>query len=263
MAQAQAPLVTCASHWHTLDFISDLHLSFEEPLNFLAWKNYMQDTSAQAVFILGDWFDVWVGDDIIRGSFEARCAQVVAQTVNRGVSVWVMTGNRDFLIGQTYLTACQAQALHDPSVLCTPDGQRCLLTHGDAGCLSDQAYQVFRSQVRSPDWQKHFLAQARWQRQAQGRAFRAQSHANYLAHTDVHMALDLDPEWVEEALACSQSTVLIHGHTHRPGDHSLPEYRTRRVLGDWHAPQSVPVLRWQRTLDTAKSAWSRISFPTF
>jgi UDP-2,3-diacylglucosamine hydrolase len=256
-------ILHCPCHWHTLDFISDLHLSSETPIGqqtTQAWARYMAHTPAQAVFILGDWFDVWIGDDVVQGGFEASCAQVLTQAASRGVSVWVMTGNRDFLMGSAYLSLCQANALEEPTVLCLPDGQRGVLTHGDRGCLADQAYQIFRSQVRSPTWQTRFLSQPRWQRQAQGRALRAQTRGrggNQYVAEDGEM-LDLDPEWINQLLVQTDSTFLIHGHTHRLADHVQAGHKMRYTLGDWHAPHRLPVLRWQRDLSSAQSVWLRV-----
>jgi UDP-2,3-diacylglucosamine hydrolase len=181
-----------------------------------------------------------------------------------------MTGNRDFLMGPAYLARCQAQLLEDPTVLCLPDGQRGVLTHGDSACLADQTYQGFRAQVRSSTWQSGFLAQPRWQRQAQGRALRAQSRMRYeMLHTAVdgaavdlnlnlNLNLDLDPGWINQILAQTESTFLIHGHTHHLADHLESGHKMRYTLGDWHAPERVPILRWQHDSVLAQSAWLRV-----
>ena len=129
-------------HWRTVDFISDLHLSESEPTTFDAWQRYMSSTNADAVFILGDLFEVWVGDDSIRThlspqstelNFEERCA-LVLQAAGKCLNLFFMHGNRDFLVGEQMMSTCNASLLTDPTVL-TFLQQRYLLTHGDMLCL--------------------------------------------------------------------------------------------------------------------------------
>src|SRR5205823_8020090 len=142
--------------WRTIDFLSDLHLSDSTPRTFDALATHLRCTEADAVFILGDLFDVWVGDDARHDGFEAQCAAMLAEaTAHRFIAF--MAGNRDFLVGPDMLAHCGVVALADPTVLLAFD-QRLLLSHGDALCLSDVAYQAFRAQVRNPVWQREFLA---------------------------------------------------------------------------------------------------------
>ena len=132
--------------WGCVDFISDLHLQASDTATFDAWSRYMHGTQADAVFILGDLFEVWVGDDTASdpSSFEARCTRIIAEASTRR-PVYIMRGNRDFLMGQQWTAACGAQLLADPCVLVFA-GERWLLTHGDALCLDDLAYQVIGAQ---------------------------------------------------------------------------------------------------------------------
>jgi UDP-2,3-diacylglucosamine hydrolase len=221
--------------WRMVDFISDLHLQPSQRGTFDVWRRYMAATPADAVFILGDLFEVWIGDDAVatRG-FAADCAAVMRETAARA-AVFFMPGNRDFLIGADFLQACQATPLSDPSVLCF-DGGRWLLTHGDALCLADTEYMGFRAQVRNSRWQQEFLAKPVAQRQAIARALRQQSEARKRSgaeYPDVDAAAALG--WLEAA----DAQALIHGHTHRPADHLLGPRGWRAVLSDWDA-QAVP-----------------------
>ena len=226
----------------SVDFISDLHLQASEPATFTAWQHYMQTTPADAVFILGDLFEVWIGDDALQpGSFEEKCAQLIAQTAAR-TPVFFMHGNRDFLVGHNLMKACNTTLLADPCVLGF-NNQRWLLSHGDALCLDDVDYMQFRQQVRSTEWQTAFLAKPLAERQAIARGLRQQSEARKQTgadHADVDTIAAL--RWLKQA----QSATLIHGHTHKPATHDLGHGTQRVVLSDWDAaatPQRAEVLR--------------------
>lgn len=245
------------AHWRCVDFISDLHLQASHPATFQAWQQYLAHTPADAVFILGDLFEVWVGDDAAAPptqagardaiGFELQCQRVLAAAAKR-VALYFMHGNRDFLLGPTFADACGMTLLADPSVLVF-DAQRWLLSHGDALCLDDTDYQQFRTLVRSAEWQQDFLAQPLAQRQATARALRAQSQARKAsgaAYADVDRSAAL--QWLEQF----EATTLIHGHTHLPADHTLHSAggstHQRRVLSDWDAsarPPRLQVLRLQ------------------
>jgi len=229
--ELQAP-----SHWRTLDFISDVHLHAAAPQTRQAWADYLQHTVADAVLVLGDLFEVWVGDDALQpGSFEAACAQVLRQASSR-LALYLMPGNRDFLMGPAAWQACGAQPLADPTVLVF-GGQRWLLSHGDALCLEDRAYQSFRAQVRSPAWAEAFLAKPLAERQALARAMRDASSIHQQSLT--HYA-DLDPAATLQCLQTHGCHHLLHGHTHRPGDHALDAQHQRSVLSDWEADATPP-----------------------
>lgn len=233
--------------WEVVDFISDLHLSEATSRGFDAWSEYMRNTPANAVMILGDLFEVWVGDDSRHAGFEARCAEVLmAATAARSVAF--MVGNRDFLVGAAMLETCGVSALEDPTVLSIGD-DRLLLSHGDALCLSDTAYQQFRGLVRSPIWQSEFLALPLAERRQRARQMREQSRqrnddpsATGWFDVDASAAV----QWMREA----DTPILIHGHTHRPACEVLAPGFVRHVLSDWeldHAPVArAQVLRWQR-----------------
>jgi UDP-2,3-diacylglucosamine hydrolase len=222
--------------WLKLDFISDLHLQTSEPATFAAWQRYMQSTAADAVFILGDLFEVWVGDDVLQeDGFEHQCAQVIAQTAAR-VPVFFMHGNRDFLVGTGLMTACNTTLLNDPSVL-TFNNQRWLLSHGDALCVDDTAYMAFRQQVRGADWQLAFLAKPLAERLAIARGLRQQSEALKKSGADY---ADVDTQAARQWLAQANAQTLIHGHTHKPANHALGSGLQRVVLSDWDASATPP-----------------------
>ena len=230
--ELQAP-----SGWRCADFISDLHLHAADRVTFAAWAAYMRSTAADAVFILGDLFEVWVGDDAaqVDPSFEAECLAVLQETGAR-LALFIMHGNRDFLMGPALMEQSQATALPDPTTL-TFAGQRWLLSHGDALCLDDTDYQAFRRQVRSPAWQQSFLAQSLAQRQAIARGLREASE-NRKQGTTVYA--DVDGAEALALMAKCSADQLIHGHTHKPAQHLLAATKLRTVLSDWDANATPP-----------------------
>ena len=230
--ELQAP-----SRWRCADFISDLHLHASDRVTFAAWCAYMRSTSADAVFILGDLFEVWVGDDAAQSAhtFEAECVTVLQEAGAR-LELFIMQGNRDFLMGPALMTQSHATALPDPTTLVFA-GQRWLLSHGDALCVDDTDYQAFRRQVRSSEWQQSFLAQSLEQRQTIARGIRETSESRKQGSTAY---ADVDRTEALALLAGSQSDHLIHGHTHRPGEHQLDSKKVRTVLSDWDARATPP-----------------------
>lgn len=240
------------SHWQRIDVISDLHLQASEPQTFEAWRQYLDQTTADAVFILGDLFEVWVGDDVLTQttSFEAQCSRVLHQTAQR-LPVYLMHGNRDFLMGETLMQTCGATLLPDPTVL-QIGSARWLLSHGDALCLDDTDYQVFRAQVRSPEWQRHFLNQPWAQRQEIARGIRSESEAKKQGGAEY---ADVDTPAALRWLAAENAQHLLHGHTHKPGFHRLDATHDRMVLSDWDVgarPPRAEVLRlsWNSSAET-------------
>jgi UDP-2,3-diacylglucosamine hydrolase len=229
--------LSAPSRWRTIDFISDLHLQADEPQTHAVWARYLSLTPADAVFMLGDVFEVWVGDDVLQdsSSFEAHCAQSMRQASQR-LDLFVMHGNRDFLMGDALMAHCGATLLSDPCCLLAGN-QRWLLSHGDALCIDDVEYQEFRAKVRSRQWQDEFMAKPLLARQALARQLRTQSEAR--KSTDVTYA-DVDSALALEWLKASGSTHLIHGHTHRPGHHCLAPGYERTVLSDWEVSATPP-----------------------
>ena len=225
--------------WQAIDFISDLHLRAADPATFRVWQAYLTATPADAVFILGDLFEVWVGDDAaaVNASFDQQCAEVLAAAGAR-LALHLMHGNRDFLIGQSLASKCHASLLADPTVLTFAE-RRWLLSHGDALCLDDTDYQQFRKLVRSQAWQQAFLAQPLADRQAVAKDMRSQSEDRKRLGTGTGYG-DIDPQAARAWLQKAHSSSLIHGHTHRPADHSLGDGLGRTVLSDWDAQASPP-----------------------
>ena len=243
------------AQWQAVDFISDLHLQASEPATFERWKAFMQRPMrehADALVILGDFFEVWPGDDLLLASADTPGAQFV-QSCSRLLRahsaqrpVYFMHGNRDFLLGPAAEKACGLTPLSDPTLLDIFDS-RYLLSHGDALCLADTEYLRFRAQVRSPAWQTAFLAQPLSARLEVTRALREQSEAKKTATgNDPSAWADVDARAAREWLTRAQATTLIHGHTHRAHDHDLGGGLKRVVLSDWDAaaqPARAEVLR--------------------
>ena len=241
---ATLPTLTAPSAWRTIDFISDLHLAEDTPNGVQAWADYLLGTSADAVFILGDLFEVWIGDDSRHEGFEARCTAVLARASAKR-TIAFMAGNRDFLLGDEMLQACGLVRLQDPSVL-SAFGQRVMLSHGDAWCLADVAYQHFRRQVRDPAWQARVLAQALPERRLFARHIRSESERRMAVHSGE--GFDVDSATALRWMAAAQAPTLVHGHTHRPGSNALAPGFVRHVLSDWELDHGsaarAEVLRW-------------------
>jgi UDP-2,3-diacylglucosamine hydrolase len=231
-----------------VDFISDLHLSPDLPRTVRAFEQYLAHTRADAVFILGDLFEAWVGDDMLSQPFEAACGQALKAAAGR-MPVHVMRGNRDFLLGPAFFQATDCIDLPDPQPV-QAFGQTLLLTHGDAWCLADVDYLRFRSMVRAPAWQATFLAKPLAERLVIAAQMRAASRAHQGARDPVTYA-DVDGALAGQWLADSGADTLIHGHTHRPCDEQRESGWRRCVLSDWDLdhvqPPRAEVLRWSRS----------------
>lgn len=222
-------------------FLSDLHLDESRPDTTTQFEAFCagEAREAEAVYLLGDLFEAFLGDDD-DGDIANRVAAATRALRDAGVPVAFMRGNRDFLVGSDYAERAGWTLLPDPSVILL-DGEPTLLMHGDLLCLDDVAYQSFRRQVRDPAWQQGFLAQPLSAR----RAFAAQARAaSAAAQSGRDESIgDVTPAEVERVMAFYGVRRLIHGHTHRPAMHSvnLPDGRTgqRIVLGDWYDQGSV------------------------
>ncbi len=261
---APISMLQAPADWKSVEFISDLHLHPAEGATFQAWQRYLQTTQADAVFMLGDLFEVWVGDDAASNptSFEAECVTAIARAAQQR-PVFFMHGNRDFLLGPRFAQLAQAQFLHDPTVLCF-GGSRYLLSHGDALCLSDIEYQQFRAGVRSTDWQQQFLAKPLMERSLIAREIRAHSETRKQATANQLAAHDLDTSAVNAWLTTAQASTLIHGHTHQPATHDIGEGRVRVVLSDWDLaaqPPRAQVLQLTLGLEARKPLLTRVTLP--
>ena len=240
MPEAVPPIAELAAPaaWRTVDFVSDLHLEGSHPATVQAFARYLAATPADAVFLLGDLFEVWVGDDAIdeRGSFEGECCALLAQAARRR-ALFFMHGNRDFLVGPAFAAQCNITLLDDPTVLVL-HGQRWLLSHGDILCLEDTEYLKFRAQVRTPGWQAAFLARPLEERRALARSMRVQSEDRKRNPSMVWA--DVDTPAARDWLRQANAHALVHGHTHRPADHDLGDGLRRIVLSDWDAAAHPP-----------------------
>jgi UDP-2,3-diacylglucosamine hydrolase len=224
-------------------FISDLHLDAERPQVTDLFGRFLREEArgADALYILGDLFEAWVGDDdpSETGDFVARELATLAES---GVPAFFIRGNRDFLLGEEYARRCGMAILPDPVVVMLY-GQPTLLMHGDTLCTDDVAYQKFRSQVRNPAWQQQFLSQPLAVRVAFAQQARAASKAHQAGLQDqMETITDVAPETVGSTLARFGITRLIHGHTHRPAIHDFDiggRAHQRIVLGDWYDQGSV------------------------
>ena len=217
-------------------FISDLHLTSERPAANEAFFAFLEReaSSAAGLYILGDLFEFWVGDDDLADPLNAIVAGFLANIAKRGTPVYLMHGNRDFLMAGAFCKATGAQFLHDPTEV-DLFGTRTLLMHGDTLCTDDTAYQAWRTLCRSEAWQKPFLAEPLEARRQQMLELRARSEEDKRVKTQEIM--DVNDESVRVALRRHNCTRLIHGHTHRPAHHSIDvDGRTceRWVLHDWY-----------------------------
>lgn len=273
--------VRAASHWRSVDFISDLHLHPEDPDTAQAWQDYLANTPADAVFILGDLFEVWPGDDCLEApsdqvapapghraasraeacaetssaktrAFARACAAALRVASGR-LDLHFLHGNRDFLLGSGFAAATGAQLLADPVVL-DFGPRKVLLSHGDALCLDDVDYQRFRAQVRDPAWIGALLQRPLAEREALGRQLRAQSDARHAAQPTY---ADADTALACRWLRVAGAQVLVHGHTHRPADHDLGDGLIRQVLSDWDARAQPP--RAQALRLTAEGQFQRVN----
>lgn len=225
-------------------FVSDLHLDGAAPAaveQFVAWLG-RDARAARAVYVLGDLFESWIGDDDDDPARERVCAALRGLT-GAGVPCFVMCGNRDFLLGSGFGARTGCVLLPDP-VIADLDGRAALLTHGDLLCTDDHAYQELRTTVRDPDWQRRVLALPLATRALLAGAARAGSKA----HTEQAAAaiMDVNAEAVEKLFRATGVDLMIHGHTHRPALHALEvdgRRVTRAVLGAWY--EHGDVLRWQ------------------
>lgn len=230
--------------WMAIDFVSDLHLAEAMPRTCEAFAAHLERTTADAVVILGDLFELWVGDDAMTRPFEQRCVDMLAEAACRR-PLWLMVGNRDFLLGSAFLRATGMTALPDPTVLAVW-GQRVLLTHGDALCLADEPYQAFRREVRGTPWQQAFLGRALGDRLALAAQIRQASEAR--RRFDSQADADVDTAEAVRWMHTLGAPEMVHGHTHRPGSQVLAPGFKRHVLSDWDLDQAdrAEVLRLTR-----------------
>lgn len=236
----------------TTRFISDLHLEEARPDITHAFLAFLKDKAMgiDALYILGDFFEAWIGDDE-ETPLQNQVAEALQDVSASGTAVYLMHGNRDFLIGEDYCKRCGATLLPDPTVV-DLYGTSTLLMHGDSLCTADVEYQKFRATMRNQQWQQMFLQRPLADRQTVARQLREISMAKNQGKEEFIM--DVTPEEVVREMEAHRVQRLIHGHTHRPAEHQLEANgrpAKRIVLGDWGEnvwwldviPGEEPVLR--------------------
>jgi UDP-2,3-diacylglucosamine hydrolase len=216
--------------------ISDLHLAPERPQTVDAFVAFLRGPArlADRLYILGDLFEVWIGDDGLDEGFSAGIAKELAAVSGGGTRVFFQHGNRDFLVGQRFAGAAGLELLAE-EVVVPLHGRQALLVHGDQLCTDDLAYQAMRAQIRAPAAVAAFLARPLAERAAIARDYRRQSMAATAAKSEALM--DVNPGAVAGAFRRHGVDLLIHGHTHRPArhEHVVDGRRCERwVLPDWH-----------------------------
>lgn len=221
-------------------FIADLHLSNERPFITELFIRLLEGKArkAEALYILGDLFEVWLGDDLILPDYQPAIEALHALT-DSGVPVNVMPGNRDFLMGETFAALSGCHMLPEASVI-DLYGRPTLLMHGDTLCTDDLAYLEFRQKSRSPDWQALFLSLPAEERIARARALREESKQAMVNKT--MSIMDVNGQEVIDTMRRYGVVRLIHGHTHRPAIHQLRvdgKAAERIVLGDWYNEGSL------------------------
>ncbi len=228
----------------TVKFIADLHLRSEQPeivhlfIKFLHEQS--QDQELHALYILGDLFEAWIGDDFVPPGADSVIA-ALSQLSRSGTNVYFMHGNRDFLVGSEFAAKTGCRLLPEYHVI-DLHGTPTLLMHGDLLCTDDLEYMKFRNLVRDPQWQQAFLAKPVAERIAIAQAARKESQ-----HKTSHLAyeiMDVNQETVVQTMTKWQVPQLIHGHTHRPAMHEIRingSPAKRIVLGDWYEQGSVLV----------------------
>jgi UDP-2,3-diacylglucosamine hydrolase len=223
-------------------FISDLHLQPSSPATTALFLSFLEQHALRArqLYLLGDLFEYWLGDDDIETPYLRQIVDALHATSSAGVKIFWMAGNRDFLIGETFARAAGLVRLPDPYVAEIGKTQ-IVLAHGDAQCTDDVDYQAFRREVRSPERQHAFLAQPLAQRKAIVENLRSGSREAQLSKSMEIM--DVNPGAIAALFEQTGTSLMIHGHTHRPAVH-LHDGRVRYVLPDWDGDVSPPRGGW-------------------
>jgi UDP-2,3-diacylglucosamine hydrolase len=220
-------------------FISDLHLQAEMPATAQAFFDFLQTQvlRAKQLYLLGDIFEYWAGDDDLT-PFNQQVIAALRAVSDKGIETFWIAGNRDFLVGAAFAKACNITLLPDPFVT-TIAGKQIVLTHGDTLCTDDTSYMAFRAQVRQGEWQREFLARPLEQRKAiiaglrQGSRDAQKQKADYI--------MDANAQAIEALFTSSGTSTMIHGHTHRPALHTAAhdgKNHVRYVLPDWDCDSS-------------------------
>jgi len=215
-------------------FVSDVHLQESMPRTAGAFLSFLRHHAARArqVYLLGDLFEYWAGDDDLDTPFHRSIIAALRALADDGVAVYWVGGNRDFLVGQGFAQAAGLSLLEEPHVTTLAD-RRIVLLHGDAQCTDDGAYMAFRAQVRQPAWQQQFLSMPLEKRKAIIAELRSGSREAQRGKS--YEIMDVNPEAIGKVFADTGAQLMIHGHTHRPAVHDHGDGRIRMVLPDWDA----------------------------
>jgi len=218
-------------------FVSDLHLQPARPVLTEAFLRFLDEHAlgAKQLYLLGDIFEYWAGDDDLPDPFHQQIVSALRRVSDAGVQLFWIAGNRDFLVGEAFATAAGLTLLPETWVI-DACGQRIVLVHGDAQCTQDVKYMAFRAQVRQPAWQQQFLSMPLAQRKQIIAGLREQSKAGHAEKS--YEIMDVTPDAIADVFAQTGTSIMIHGHTHRPALHEVAGTR-RYVLPDWE-PESTP-----------------------
>ena len=229
-------------------FISDLHLDETRPHTTALFQSFVEELKENnqqtELYILGDLFESWIGDDY-ENELHNEVKATLKSLTGSGIKVFFLYGNRDFLIGEEFLSETDVELLIDPFLL-KSNGKSILLTHGDQMCIDDMEYQSFRTIVRNPDWQKDFLNFPISKRlKIAGETKDASKQSKQEKSMDI---MDVNEEEVLRVFKQHEVNTMIHGHTHRPMIHELKidgRLCSRYVLGDWNKTSAM-VLQWSK-----------------
>jgi UDP-2,3-diacylglucosamine hydrolase len=227
-------------------FVSDVHLHPSRAATTRAFERFLTTEAPKArhLFLLGDLFEYWAGDDDIDDPYHRRIVGAIQAVTHAGVDVSWISGNRDFLVGESFSARSGAKLLADPAIT-TIAGQSMVLTHGDALCIDDIEYQKFRSMVRQSAWQKAFLSKPLAERKAIIAGMRDQSKVGKTSKSaDI---MDVNMQAVDELFDSARTPIIVHGHTHRPQRHCVSESgeeRVRYVLPDWDCENALSRGGW-------------------
>ncbi|UTY60111.1 UDP-2,3-diacylglucosamine diphosphatase [Massilia sp. erpn] len=223
--------------------ISDLHLQPAQPAITEAFHRFLREQApaARQLYLLGDLFEYWAGDDDLQEPFHQQIVDALRRLSDAGVEVFWIAGNRDFLVGSAFAAAAGLTLLPETWVI-EAAGQRIVLVHGDAQCTDDIKYMEFRAQVRQPAWQQQFLAMPLAQRKAIIAGLRESSRQEHGNKT--YEIMDVTPQAIRTVFEQTGASVMIHGHTHRPALHRLEGGLRRYVLPDWEPASTPPRGGW-------------------
>lgn len=227
-------------------FASDVHLQASLPRTTQAFLDFLHQRALEAtqLYLLGDLFEYWAGDDDIGSAYNRQIVAALRDVSDAGVEIFWIAGNRDFLIGTDFAMATGIAMLPDPSIA-TIAGHRIALAHGDAQCTDDGDYMAFRAQVRQQDWQRNFLAMPLARRKSIIEGLRKDSREAQRAKS--YEIMDVNQQAISSLFDATDTSIMIHGHTHRPARHELEwngGTRVRYVLPDWDCDTDPPRGGW-------------------